>query len=243
MTPMQFPNVHGIIRRRLLVNYRVDPSIVRRQLPSPFRPKLHAGYAVAGICLIRLEDVRPKRVPRMFGLSSENAAHRMAVVWDDDGLRREGVYIPRRDTGSLINHLGGGRVFPGEHHRAHFDVADDDRRIELHMRSADGEVQVSVAGCAAPALPATSIFRTLGEASAFFEPGAVGYSATARGDRLDGIRLETHSWTVEPLSVEWARSSYFDDERLFPRGSAMFDCALVMRNIGHEWHAENDMYI
>jgi hypothetical protein len=87
------------------------------------------------------------------------------------------------------------------------------------------------------------VFRTLGEASSFFEPGSVGYSATARGDRLDGIRLETHSWSVEALGVEEVNSSYFQNERLFPRGSAAFDCALVMRNIGHEWHAAGDMYI
>ena len=75
---MQFPNVHGIIRRRLLVNFRVEPEVIRRHLPEPFRPKLHDGYAIAGICLIRLEDIRPRRVPRILGLSSENAAHRIA---------------------------------------------------------------------------------------------------------------------------------------------------------------------
>jgi hypothetical protein len=240
---MRFPNVHGVIRRRLLVNYRVDPSIVQRQLPSRFRPKLHDGYAIAGICLIRLEQIRPKRVPRALGLSSENAAHRIAVLWNDQGAAREGVFIPRRDTGSLINHVGGGRIFPGEHHRAHFEVTDVDGRIELNMRSADNLVHVSVAGRVAAKLPPSSVFRTIGEASAFFEPGAVGYSATARGDRLDGIRLETHSWSVEPLDVEWARSSYFDDHAAYPPGAVTFDCALLMRNIGHEWHAEGDMYI
>jgi hypothetical protein len=142
---MRLPKVHGVIGRRLLVNYRVDPGVITRLLPSPFRPKLHDGQAVAGICLIRLENIRPKRFPRMFGLSSENAAHRIAVVWDDDRGSHEGVYIPRRDTGSLMNHLAGGRVFPGEHKRAHFSVEDTGERIELAMTSADGHVQVDLA--------------------------------------------------------------------------------------------------
>ena len=126
---MRFPRIHGIIRRRLLVNFRVAPDVIQRHLPAPFRPKLHDGHAIAGICLIRLEGIRPKGVPEIFGLSSENAAHRIAVVWEDGGEMREGVYIPRRDTGSLIGHLAGGRVFPGEHHRAQFQVADDGNRI------------------------------------------------------------------------------------------------------------------
>jgi hypothetical protein len=186
---MQLPKVHGVIGRRLLVNFRAEPGVIQRQLPSPFRPKLHDGHAVAGICLIRLEDIRPKRFPRMLGLSSENAAHRIAVLWDDDDGSHEGVYIPRRDTGSWMNHLAGGRLFPGEHQRATFRVDDAGDRIALAMRSADGRVQVDVVGRVAAELPMTSIFRTVAEASAFFEPGSVGYSATASGRRLDGVVL------------------------------------------------------
>jgi len=143
---MQIPKVHGVIRRRLLVNFRVEPAVVQRHLPPPFRPKLHEGQAVAGICLIRLEQIRPKRFPRLMGLSSENAAHRVAVVWDDAAGSHEGVYIPRRDTGSLLTHLSGGRIFPGEHHRAAFRVQETGDGIELMMKSADGRVQVDVAG-------------------------------------------------------------------------------------------------
>lgn len=112
---MRLPNVHGLIKRRLLVNFRVAPAVIQRQLPAPFQPKLHDGHAIAGICLIRLEEIRPNHVPRFLGLASENAAHRIAVVWKDRTGSHEGVYIPRRDTGSIVSHLAGGRLFPGEH--------------------------------------------------------------------------------------------------------------------------------
>jgi hypothetical protein len=142
-----------------------------------------------------------------------------------------------------INHLGGGRVFPGEHHRASFDVQETGDRITLAMRSAGGNVEVRVSGQVTATLPPGSVFRTVKEASDFFEPGAVGYSTTARGDRLDGIMLKTHAWSVEPLTVDQAHSSYFEDRSLFPAGSIAFDCALLMRNIGHEWLAAGNMYI
>ena len=143
---MRVPRVHGTIKRRLLVNFRVDPAVMQRLLPARFRPKLHDGHAIAGICLIRLENIRPHRFPAILGLSSENAAHRVAVVWDDDTGAREGVYIPRRDTGSFVNHLVGGRLFPGEHQRASFQVTEDAGRIALHMRSADQRVEVDIVG-------------------------------------------------------------------------------------------------
>ena len=239
---MRLPNVHGTIKRRLLINYRVDPAVISRLLPAPLRPKLHDHSAIAGMCLIRLEDIRPRRFPAALGLSSENAAHRVAVVWEDKTGSHEGVYIPRRDTGSLVNHLAGGRLFPGEHHRARFHVTEDAQRIAFHMRSADGEVEVDVVGRTDAQLPATSHFATVGEASAFFERGSIGYSVTSSGNRLDGVVLKTDSWQVEPLAVERAYSTYFEDRERFPAGSICFDCGLVMRNIAHEWMTAEDMY-
>jgi len=240
---MRFPKVHGTIKRRLLVNFRVDPAIMQRHLPPAFKPKLHRGYAIAGICLIRLENIRPRRFPSLLGLSSENAAHRIAVTWDDERGAHEGVYIPRRDTGSLVNHVAGGRLFPGEHQRATFRVADDGERISIHMQSADGRVEVDIVGRESSELTGTSVFQSVGEASAFFEAGSLGYSATASGRTLDGIELRTTSWSVAPLAIEHARSSYFADPMLFPRDSIAFDCALVMRNIPHEWASAHEMYV
>jgi uncharacterized protein YqjF (DUF2071 family) len=235
---MNLPVIQGIIRRRILVNFRVDPAVVQTQLPGAFSPKLHAGSAIAGICLIRLEQIRPKGLPPALGISSENAAHRIAVTWNDGGTRKEGVFIPRRDTGSLLNHLAGGRLFPGEHHHADFQVNDTRAAIDFQMRSRDDAVTVRVRGAASDALPATSKFATLTEASEFFQPGSLGYSVTAAGQRLDGLSLKTRTWKIDALEVSEVFSSYFADETKFPAGSVEFDCALIMRDIEHEWHSE-----
>jgi hypothetical protein len=240
---MRIPRVHGVIRRRLLVNFRIDPDVAQKQLPSPFRPKLQAGYVVGGICLIRLEGIRPRRFPEILGLSSENAAHRFAVRWSDADGEHEGVYIPRRDSGSLLNTMAGGRLFPGEHHRARFVVTDDGSRVELAMTSTDHTVSVHVAGASADALAPHSIFSSIKEASDFFEAGSLGYSATTSGRRLDGIVLNARNWEVHPLGMELVQSSYFDDRSRFPPDSIRFDHALIMRNIEHEWQSAAAMSV
>ena len=240
---MRLPKVHGTIKRRLLVNFTVDPLVIQRNLPAPFRPKLHDGHAIAGICLIRLENIRPRGFPSVVGLSSENAAHRIAVVWEDSAGSHEGVYIPRRDTGSLVNHLAGGRFFPGEHQRAKFQVTENEQQIDLHMRSADGQVEIEIIGHPADRLAEASVFKSVHEASAFFESGSIGYSVTASGRRLDGVVLKTDSWSVAPLAIERAHSSYFDNHEMFPEGSIEFDCALVMRNVAHEWETAGDLFL
>ena len=241
---MKLPTIQGIIRRRILVNYRVDPQVIKPLIPARFRPKLHAGQAVAGICLIRLEHIRPKRLPELIGVSSENAAHRVAVLWDDEqGVTREGVFIPRRDTDSQMNHLLGGRVFPGQFHLAEFNIHESATEIEFAMKSGDATVAVEVTGQLAERLPPTSIFASLPEASAFFEHGSLGYSVTSDPHRLDGITLETSQWRVEPLAVHKVYSSFFADQSRFPQGSAEFDHALLMRNIAHEWHQSTELQI
>jgi hypothetical protein len=240
---VRLPVVHGLIRRRILVNFRVDPPVMQAQLPARFRPKLHRGHAIAGICLIRLESIRPRLIPSVVGISSENAAHRVAVEWDEAGGRREGVFIPRRDTGSFVNLVAGGRLFPGEHHQATFDVRETSETIDLRMQSVDGNVSVRVRGQFSATLPSSSCFSTLAEASRFFEPGSVGYSVTGDENRLDGIELRTHGWRVEALQVEYVAATFFSDTARFPAGSVEFDCALAMRNLTHEWHRAEDLYV
>lgn len=241
---MKIPTIAGVIRRRILVNFRVDPKVMQRQLPSRFRPKLHNGYAVAGICLIHLEHIRPKLVPDFLGINSENAAHRVAVLWNDEnGVEREGVFIPRRDTNSLTNHLLGGRVFPGEHNRASFTVEQSEPEIRFSMKSVDEKVAVSFKGRPTDDLPETSIFINLAEASSFFETGSLGYSVTRDHNRLDGLTLETKQWHVEAFRLTEVYSTYFADEEAFPKGSIEFDHALIMRNIEHEWHSAPDLYL
>jgi hypothetical protein len=217
---------------------------MQKLLPTQFRPKLHKGYAIAGICLIRLEHIRPAGLPSFLGFSSENAAHRIAVEWNDSSGRLcEGVFIPRRDTNSQLNHLTGGRIFSGEHHLAVFNVTDDGSRVDFAMESGQKTFTIRVLGFDSDVLPSTSCFSTLAESSRFFEGGSLGYSVTRKSHRLDGLRLKTMNWCVRSLTIQQVESSFFANTTLFPAGSVEFDHALIMRDIPHEWHQAEDLLI
>jgi hypothetical protein len=238
---MKLPAIRGLIRRRILVSFQVDPEVIQRQLPRGFQPQCVGDSAIAGLCLIRLEQMRPEFCSLPLGFQSENAAHRIAVCWSDaDGDEKSGVYIPLRHTNSVLNRLAGGRLFPSEQQLAQFDVRDEQGGIEFHMRSSDGEVTIDLHARASPTLPKRSVFHSLAAASAFYQGGSLGYSARSDSDRLDGVSLSTDFWQVEPLAVTAIASSYFDDTAGFPPGSIEFDSALIMRNIPHQWESEAD---
>lgn len=239
----QLPAVAGIIERRVLVNFRCQPDIIQNVLPEPFRPKLVRGWSIAGICLIRLNGVRPAFLPALGGLRSENAAHRIAVEWDDGGITKEGVFIPRRDTNARLNRLAGGKFFPGIHHAAQYRVAETDNRFEIEMRSDDGIAFVSIRACVTDKLPQNSVFGSLHEASEFFQRGSLGWSSRVEKDTFDGLELGCAEWRMEPLAVERVESSFFGDTKRFPAGSVRFDSAFLMRNIPHQWHARGRLDI
>lgn len=226
------PTVQGVIDRRILVNYRVDSDALDGVLPDSFRTQTVDGYGIGGICLIRLRDLRPRWVPSQLGLTSENAAHRIAIEWDEDDEHRSGVYVPRRDTNSRFNTLVGGRGFPGVHHHATFEVDESDGRYAVSMESDDGETRVAVAGSPTDTLPGDSVFGSVEEASTFFERGSTGYSPNERTSEFEALELHTFEWDVTPLAVESVASSYFEN---FADDAVDFDHALLMQDIAHEW--------
>lgn len=231
---MKIPIIQGTIDRRVLVNYTVDPDLIRKIIPQPFRPKIYRGKAIVGICLIRLKHMRPKGLPNFIGISSENGAHRIPVEWTENAETHEGVYIPRRDTSSYVNSFAGGRIFPGRHHHAKFDVKEADGHYHIAFKSSDGTM-LSVDADKSETLNSNSIFQDVDTASNFFKAGAIGYSPN--GEKYQGLKLKTFNRKVEPLTVTEVHSSFFENENIFPKDSVQFDNALLMTSIKHEWHS------
>src|SRR5215471_1348813 len=139
---LYLPTIQGIIDRRILVNYHIDPTLVEDILPPLFQPQLVRGKAIAGFCLIRLMHLRPRGMPAVLGLSSENAAHRIAVEWEENGKHRTGVYIPMRHSSSHFNVLAGDRLFPGLHRYADFKVMESNETFHIEVESSDNETRL-----------------------------------------------------------------------------------------------------
>lgn len=256
---MQVPAVRGVIDRRILANYRVDPAALESVLPEPFEPWTVDGYGVGGICLIRLTAMRPPGVPAAFGMSSENAAHRIAVEWGAPDDRQRGVYVPRRDTDSWLQTVFGSWLFSGAYSHAAFETAAGDGAYFVRMESDDGAANVLVDGSVADSLPDDSVFGSLDAASRFFENGSLGYAPAERtrgdsdpghgggadGDHertFQGVELDTEEWAVEPMAVDRVRSGFFEGER-FAEDEVAFDCALLMRDIHHAWRQRESICV
>jgi hypothetical protein len=224
-----FRTLRAQVRRRLLISYRVDPAVAQSLIPGEFRPQLVDGSAVAGVCMIALQSVRPGWLRPRVGFRTENVAHRIAVEWDEDGQTRSGVYIVERHSSSLVPVLAGGRLFPGVQKRAKFDLDESDSRFRVTMTAPGTRVSVDVQLGG----PWTStLFPTVEAASAFHEQGAVGWSPRRDGTGVEPLELTSRQWSVEPGQVMSLASSYFD---ALPVGAATLDSVVVMRDIPFFW--------
>lgn len=222
MTAIRAVNAH--LRRRLLISYRVDPEVAVGLVPAPFRPQIVDGSAVAGVCVLGLQAIRPAWWPIRWGVSSENAAHRIAVEWDEEGEVRRGVFIFQRHSTSLMPVLLGGRLFPGVHKRARFTKDESGDRLAMTM-DAKGETLAADVTVGGPWQ--SSLFPTLESASDFYRGGRIGWSRKHDGIRVEPMELTSRAWHVEPGQLTSLSSSFFD---ALPPGSATFDSVVVMRN-------------
>jgi hypothetical protein len=230
------PVLEGIIARRILVNFRADPQVVRALVPAPLEVVTQAGAAVVGVCLIRLSQLRPKGLPGFVGIASDNMVHRVAIRSPTPEGPRDGVFVWQRHSDNALLTLLGGRLFPGAHHRARFHAVEDESGLTVEAFTGRSHSDISVSARRAPQWTPTPLFPTLETASAFFARGDRGVSSSLDGRRLETIRLRTLEWSVSPLAVSQARVAFFEDEAHFPEGSVAFDGAILMHGIPREWH-------
>lgn len=223
--------IRGRMRRRLLLTYRVDPAVARSVVPAPFRPQIVDGSAVGGVCLIALTELRPGWMLPGIGISTENAAHRFAVEWDEGEETRAGVYVMERHTSGAVPVIGGGRFFPGVQQRARFDVEESGSRFQVRMDAPGAHVGADVE---LTDQWRSTLFSTIDDASQFYRAGAVGWSPRRDDRGAEAVELTSERWEVEAGRVREVSSSFFD--RL-PGGSAEIDSALVMRDIPVTWQA------
>lgn len=229
------PTLEGIIARRILLNFRADVQVACKLVPEPLEVIEHNGSAVVGVCLIRLEQLRPKGMPAALGICSENMAHRIAVRYRTAAGFKEGVFIWRRDTDQALMALLGGRLFPGVHRRAQFRVNETEVGMAMEVRTERNEANVWFG--ARPALDwrGSPLFRKLDSARQFFEQGDCGLSCSLNQGKLEGMQLKALHWGLEPLEIHGLHAAFFENRKLFPHGSIEFDCGLRMRGIPHEW--------
>jgi hypothetical protein len=231
---MPISAIEGKIARRVVVNLRVAPDVLAPLIPAPFQLKIVDGWAIAGVCLTRLQQMRPVGLPAFIGLDNENSAHRVVVTWtDESGETHDGVYLPIRHTDSKVTIVVGQKLFPAELTYAKIQSAETDAGVDVRLRTDDG-FNVHFKGTFVENMPVGSVFKSAGDLSDFQYQAKIGFWPRKEGG-YDAHRLEVDKWQGRSMSVDFFESSFFSDATMFPAGSVAPDSAFAMYDIQHRW--------
>ena len=93
-TPLSGIHMVGVVRRRFLVSYAVEPSLLSTKVPPGAELSTHNGFAWVSACFVELADMRPSFVPKGLGSGFYYLIHRTrARLPYPDGSLRESVLV------------------------------------------------------------------------------------------------------------------------------------------------------
>lgn len=231
---MHSPPLRGRCPRRALFTWRIDPVAARRVVPAPLRPKMLHGSAIGAVDWMRLERLRPRILPGPLGLSMEMCTHLIPAEWDDEGVRRDVLYVLRRDV--QVSGLGraAGLLLPGHPHPARIHAIDEDVKVQVSAQSKDGQCTLELGGTLSGEWNNRSLFSGGKHLMHVLGNQAGGFLAFDENGHGALIELEAHPELAEPLDTQQHTSSLFDGG-LVPKGAAQPDAAVVLRNLVCLW--------
>ena len=115
LPPRLLRSAQADVRARYIVNFRVDPAVVRSLLPVRWlEPQVINGFAVLSFCPYLLEAVRLAVLPRALGIRSICSAYRLAVIDHSATEPRAAVWVPARETDArTVANIGPGALRAG----------------------------------------------------------------------------------------------------------------------------------
>ena len=103
------------------------------------------------------------------------------------------------------------------------------------VESGDGSTDIELVASVAP-WSEEALFKSANAAREAIASGHVVWDGEAEGT-LEGVELRSTGGSSQGLQVRRLRSQWFEDPDRFPPGTATLDCAIVVRDADHEWHA------
>ena len=235
-TPLPGLHLDGVVTRRFLITYPVQPTALARFLPPDADLSTWQGLGWVSACFVNIRHMRPSLVPRPVGIEFNYLVHRTrARVPYPDGVRRESVLVLEANiTRGLATALGQ-RLSGVRFHTRDIRLLETPDYWRVRMRDDAGAVlyQADIAKVSiGDELPTSSRFPDLATADEFLLNVSYGAEWHAQTRRLRLV-AETHdAWRAlagNCSTQRYALLESIDDSATAPQA----DHVITMTNIPH----------
>ncbi len=225
-----------VFRECFLVNFAVQPDVMRRLLPGPIAPDLHDGEAFLSIVIADMERMRPAFLPKFMGVTYNQIVYRAVVRCHGEA----GVHFLRSDADHGLMSLAGDWLtfFRFHHSRAAFRPERGLLHFDLHAapaHHADIHASFDLAR-ASRDLPPASKFKTLAEAQEFLVELFAAFAYDPLTEQVSTVRIQRGAWDIAVVEDRRAQYDFMRGSALFPEGSTRLDSIFYVKDLPYYWH-------
>jgi uncharacterized protein YqjF (DUF2071 family) len=225
-----------VFRECLLVNFAVDPQVMRPLVPAPFELELHGGCAYLSVVIAEMVKMCPSFVPRLLGITYNQVVYRVVVNYAGE----RGVYFVRSDANNQLMSIAGELLtfFHFHYSRCRVERRDGVLHVDL-IAGPSGHADIHAAyplAATRESLPATSHFTSLAGAKEFLVQLFTAFSYDSFTNDVGIVRIRRGEWDLRVVDDTIARYEFMQDGRFFPSGSAQIDSIFYVKELPYFWH-------
>jgi uncharacterized protein YqjF (DUF2071 family) len=206
-------HMQGMVRRRFLINYPVEPSLLAPFVPPGGELSLHQGKAWLSDCFVHITGMRPTGVPQALGVSFHYLIHRTrARLPFPDGKKREAVLVldPTIDSRLLATFGAAATGVPFK--RRPIEFVTDGSAWRLGVRDGKDLIfEAMIRGSSfGTDMPTNSPFSSLSQADEFLLGVSYGGSWNPEAGTLH-VLAETHEpWRAQVGTCDTRRNAFLE---------------------------------
>ncbi|MEM1295597.1 MAG: DUF2071 domain-containing protein [Verrucomicrobiota bacterium] len=221
----------GRLSRCWLLAYRAPLDLVRRHLPAPLKPLSFGGYGFWNVVVCEIENMRPRGLPSIMGITYRHAAYRIYVRHlNDAGTSVEGLYFLRSDCDSPLLTAGGNVLTDFKFHSGDITIAENPLATLLEVKSKGANGQATIHYGHHAKLAEGSPFQSVQEAGDFLEYTPHGISVSPHGGvEVLPIRRNEADWKPRVVA---AQSDHWD---YLANDETHLEIAYEVAPIDYEW--------
>ncbi len=220
----------GRLSRCWLLAYRAPLDLVSRHLPAPLKPLSFGGYGFWNVVVCEVENMRPRKFPKVLGITYRHVAYRIYVRHlNQAGASVEGLYFLRSDCDSPLVAAGGNALTEFKFHTGEITIAENPLAtlLEVQATGANGRATINYGHHAK--LADDSPFQSVQEAGDFLEYSPHGISVSPRGVEVLPIQRDEAAWKPRVVAAHSDHWDYLTNEETH------LEVAYEVAPIDYEW--------